>query len=122
MFAQTWAETVLASSFAPGNSTFPFAAQRSADGKTLVLRAVNNLKGPQPFTVTLSGGALPAGPSFTQWLLGGGDSFLPTDDNTPSEPERISPQQSTVPIAAGATSISATLPPLSFVVMVIPLA
>ena len=118
----TWAETVLASSFAAGNGTFPFAAQRTADGKSLVLRAVNKLKGSQPFVVTLGGGASAAGPSYTLWLLGDGNRFLPTDDNPPGDPARISPQSASVPLAAGATSVSATLPPLSFAVMVIPLA
>lgn len=122
MIANTWAETVLASSFAAGNGTFPFAAQRTADGKQLVLRAVNKLKGAQPFTVTLGGGAAAAGPSYTLWLLGDGEKFVSTDDNTPGDPTRISPQSSTVPITAGATSLTATLPPLSFAVMVIALA
>jgi len=45
-----------------------------------------------------------------------------TDDNPPGDPERISPQSSSVPIAAGATTLAATLPPLSFAVMVVPLA
>ena len=122
MITNTWAESVLASTFAAGNGTFPFAAQRSAYGKQLVLRAVNSLKGAQPFTVTLSGGAAAAGPSYTLWLLGDGTKFLPTDDNPPGDPARISPEMTTVPITAGATSITATLPPLSFAVMVIALA
>jgi hypothetical protein len=42
--------------------------------------------------------------------------------NAAGDPERISPQSSSVPIAAGATTLAATLPPLSFAVMVVPLA
>ena len=122
MMKATWAETVLASSFAPGNSTLPFAAMRTQDGKSLVLRAVNRLKGAQPISVALGGGASAAGPSYTLWLLGDGEKFLETDDNPPGDPERISPQSSSVPIAAGATTLAATLPPLSFAIMVVPLA
>ena len=118
MITKTWAEQTLQATFAPGNATFPFTAQRTADGKSLVLRAVNPLGGEQPFAVTLAGGALAAGPTYTLWTLSGDEDDA---DNTPSNPTKISPQQAQVPIAAGAASISATLPARTFAVMVITL-
>ena len=119
MITNTWAETVVQSTFAPGNDTFPFIAQRTADGKTLVLRAVNYAAGVQPFQVMLTGGVQAAGPSYTLWTLGGLDRL--GADNTPSNPTSISPQSSEVPVAQGATVISASVPEHTFVVMSISL-
>ena len=113
MISNTWAETTLESSAVP----FPFAAQRTADGKSLFLRAVNTYQGSWPVNVTLAGAA--ASGDATVWTLGGG-AFLKSDDNTPSAPKRISPLQSTLPLAAGATSLAFTMEMNSFVIISVP--
>jgi hypothetical protein len=113
MISNTWAETTLESSAAP----FPFAAQRSVDGKSLFLRAVNTYGGAWPFNVTLAGVAVSG--DATVWTLGGA-AFLKSDDNTPSAPTRIAPVQSTLTLAAGATSLAFTMEMNSFVIIVLP--
>ena len=117
MIKQTWAEQVLA---ADGAGAFPFAAQRTADSRTLVLRAVNPSASVQPFGVSLLGASV-AGLSF-QVLSLGGTGFSDSDDNTPAAPTFISPISATRPIPAGATNITFSLEPLSFIVALIPLA
>jgi hypothetical protein len=111
MVTNTWAETTLATAGAP----FPFSAQRTADGKTLVLRAVNTYPGAWPFNAQLKGLAA-AGPSATVWTLGG-SGFMHTEDNTPSQPAKISPVQTTMPVPAGATNISFVMEENMFVVI-----
>lgn len=115
MATQTWAETTVSST----GATFPFSAQRTADGRTLVLRAVNSGAADAPFTVSLRG-VTAAGPSATVWTLGG-SAFSLGDDNTPADPTKIAPVQSALPLAAGATSLAYTLEPRSFVVFVVAL-
>jgi hypothetical protein len=116
MISATWAEQSVFASYDSTNANIMgFAAQLTADGKTMVLRVVTGAA-LQPVILTWTGGAA-AGPSVTQWLLTG----QPGQDNTPSNPTAISPQQSTIPIAAGATSITATLQPNSFYIMSVPL-
>lgn len=115
MIKNTWAETSVKASFAPGNATFPFAAQVTKDGKTLILRAVNSYSGDQPFSVSFPN-VQASGPSYTLWTLSGSDL---NGDNTPSNPTSISPVSQEVPIAAGSSSLSATLPMYTFAVMVI---
>ena len=113
MITQTWAETTLATSTAP----LPFAAQRTADGKTLVIRVVNTIANATPLTVSLTGGMAAAGPSYTLWTLSGD----PNADNTPSNPTAISPVSSQQAITAGATSIPLNLPAHAFVIAVVTL-
>lgn len=115
MFKNTWADTTLQASGAP----FPFAAQRTADGKTLVLRAVNTYPGPWPFSVALTGMAA-AGKDATVWTLGG-KGFLHQQDNTPADPTLISPVQAAMPVPAGATNISFAMEANMFVVLLVPL-
>ena len=118
MVKDTWAEQVLATT----GATFPFAAQRTADGAALVLRAVNPSASAQLFTLALAGGAGgAAGPALSTWTLGG-EGFSPTDDNTPGAPAAVSPVLAQVPVAAGARSFNFTLPPRSFMVVRVPLA
>lgn len=115
MINATWAETTLASTITAGPG-LPFAAQRSADGSTLVLRAVNS--NDQPSTLQISfQGVTAAGPAYTLWTLSGPIG----GDNTPSAPDAIVPVQSSIPIAAGASVVTATLAPYTFAVMSIPL-
>jgi hypothetical protein len=115
MFKNTWADTTLAATGAP----FPFAAQRSADGKTLVLRAVNTYGGAWPFNVTLTGMAA-AGSDVTVWTLGGAKNKH-SDDNTPANPTFVAPVQTAMPIAAGATAISYAMEANMFVILQVPL-
>lgn len=116
MMTATWAEQVVQASVDSTNpNIMGFAAQKTADGKTMVLRAVVGAS-QQPISLNWAGGAA-AGPTFTQWTLTG----QPGMDNTPANPTRIAPQQTTQPIAAGATSITATLQPNTFYIMSIPL-
>lgn len=102
MIASTWAETTLQSTLAPGSDTLPFAAQRSADGKTLVLRMVVPGGASNTFTVSLAGGAAFAGPNLTVWTLSAASQ---NDDNPVGNPMAISPQRTQGSVAAGATSI-----------------
>jgi hypothetical protein len=116
MITNTWAETTLAASLQRGAPSVPFAAQRTADGKTLVLRVVSSAA-QQPVTALLTGGLAAAGPSMTLWTLTG----KPAQDNTPSAPTAVAPVSATVPLAAGATNITVTLAPNTFAVLVVPL-
>ena len=116
MISATWAETTLKSTFASGSTPIPFAAQRTADGKTLVLRAVNQASAVQPLSVSLTGGIAASGPA-TQWTLAG----KPSDDNTPSAPTNVSPVQSSLPLTPGATGVALSLPAHAFVILSIPL-
>jgi len=116
MFKSTWAEATLAATGAP----FPFAAQRSADGKTLVLRAVNTYPAAWPFNATLKGMAA-AGADAAVWTLGG-SGFAHTDDNTPADPARVAPSQTSMAVPAGATSIAWVMEANSFVVIQVALA
>ena len=116
MIASSWAETTIQSVFAPNNSSIPFAAQRTADGKKLVLRAVNAAAGEQPLVVSLAGVSA-VGPTFQQMLLGNGAPA--SADNTPANPTAVSPVITAVPIDAGATSISLVLPGRTFAVLVV---
>ena len=118
MIKDTWAEVSLASSF--DGPAFPFVAQRTQDGRTLVLRAANVGDGNQPFSVTLGGGAAAKGPSMQVWTLGGA-GFSATDDNTPSNADFISPVSSMLPISPGSKFFNGTLPPNVFIVYVIAL-
>ncbi len=115
MLKNTWAETTLQATGAP----FPFSAQRTADGKTLVLRAVNTYPGTWPFSVALAGMAA-AGRDATVWTLGG-VGFLHSQDNTPAAPDFIAPVQSAMPVPAGATNISFSMEENMFVVLQVPL-
>lgn len=115
MIANTWAEQTVEASADPVSSNMKVAAQRTGDGKTLVLRVVV-LSEDQPVTLVWSG-ATASGPSYTLWTLTG----APAADNTPSNPTHVAPAQQAVPLAAGATSISTTLPANTFAVMVIAL-
>jgi hypothetical protein len=117
MITNTWAEKTIKSSFGIGNTTIPFAAQLTSDGKTLILRAVNSYSGNQPLSISISNGSA-KGTTYTLWLLSGMNL---NDDNTPSNPTAISPISQQVPIANGATSLSMTLPKYTFAVAVIEL-
>ena len=119
MITATWAEVTLAAS-GFDRSKLPFVAQRTADGRTLVLRVVNRSEGVQPLQVALAGGAAAAGPAYTLWRLGGG-GLKGSADNTPSAPDLVAPSSAQVPIAAGATALNATLQPLEFAIMVVAL-
>jgi len=120
MIASTWAEQTLALSWAAQGAPFPFVAQLTGGGKTLVLRAANPAAGEQAFGVALAGGGAAAGPTLAVWSLGGKE-FQGNDDNTPSNTTRIAPMQYTLPISAGATHFNATLQPLEFSIFVIAL-
>jgi hypothetical protein len=117
MISETWAEQALAATVAntPGNMTLPFAAHRSADGKTLVLRTVT-AQFPQPLQVSLRG-VVVAGPTFTLHTLTG----FPSDENTPSEPTKVAPVRQTVPVSNGATELTMSLPAYTFAIAVVPL-
>ena len=115
MISNTWAETTVQAAGAP----FPFAAMRSADGKSLLLRAVNTYGGSWPFNVTLTGVAA-SGTDATVWTLGG-EAFVKSDDNTPAEPTKVSPIRTSMPLAAGATSLSYTMEMNQFVNIIVPL-
>jgi hypothetical protein len=117
MITKTWAEKTIKSSFGSGNTTIPFAAQLTSDGKTLILRAVNSYSGDQPLSISISNGSA-KGTTYTLWLLSGMNL---NDDNTPSNPTAISPISQQVPIATGATSLSMTLPKYTFAIAVLDL-
>jgi len=112
MITNTWAETTVQATQTGG--TIPFAAQRTADGSKLVLRFVSSAQ-TQPLNIAFSG-VTATGPSYTLWTLTGS----PSGDNTPSNTTNIAPVQQTMPISAGATSISYTLQAHTFGIMVIP--
>ena len=120
MITATWAQATLASAVSAGGSQAPFAAQRTADGKTLVLRVVNSGAGALPLQVALAGPAVVAGPSFTLWTLGGQGASRAAD-NTPSKLDSVAPVRAELPIAAGALGLNITLQPTQFAIMVIPL-
>jgi hypothetical protein len=114
MITNTWAEQTLASTLVGGGGGFSFASQRTADGSTLVFRAVSG-DASQPLNVNFGAAGKAAGPNFTLWTLTG----PPGGDNTPGNPTAIAPVSQQVPIAAGATSITYTLGPHTFAVMVV---
>jgi hypothetical protein len=120
MISQTWAETTLAVAWANASLAIPFAAQRTANGSTLVLRAVNQAATPVDLNVTLVGGKGAAGPSYALTTLGGIDDA--GAENTPGNPTGISPVKVQRPLAAGSAQITLTLPQHSFVVAVVGLA
>ena len=117
MIAATWAETSLLSIFDVGSGVVPFAAQRTADGKTLVLRVVNNAPTVRNVTVRVDGAAF-AGSSYTLWTLSGNTT---DEDNTPAYPERISPVKTMLPVAGGDSVLRAILPSFTFAIFVVPL-
>jgi len=119
MIASTWAEQTVSATLAPDGGSLPLAAQLADGGKTLVLRAVNPAAGAQPVNVTLASAAA-AGPTFSQWTLGGA-AFDLGDDNTPAAPTFLSDVLTTPAIAAGATTFSFTLEPHTFAVLSIAL-
>lgn len=123
MVKATWAETSLAAAVAVAGSQAPFAAQRTADGKTLVLRVVNSGGGALPVQVALAGSgaaAAAAGPSFTLWTLGG-QGLSRSADNFPAKVDNVAPVRADVPIAAGARALNVTLEATQFAILVIPL-
>ncbi len=115
MISDTWAEQTLAATFTTPNA-IPFAAQRTGDKKTLVLRAVNPNGVPQGLTVDLQSVSL-SGTQFTVWVLSGAS---PAEDNTPAFPTRVSPQKISVGITRP-DQFRFSLPPYSFVVATAPL-
>ena len=119
MIKATWAEKTLAAAVDAGGSQAPFAAQRTADGKTLVLRVVNSGDGALPVQVAL-GGAAVAGPSFAVWTLGG-QGLSRAADNYPAKVDNVAPVRADVPIAAGARGLNVTLEATQYAVLVIPL-
>ena len=112
MITKTWAETTLATT---GAGAVPFAAQRTADGRSLVLRAVAR-GAAQPLAVAFPFPAA-AGSVATYTLTSAGVG----DDNSPGAPDRVAPVAGALPVTAGATSIVLQLPAHSFVVAVVPL-
>ena len=114
MVAATWAETTVAAAFVPPSAAVPFAAQRTADGSRLVLRAVNRGSDPLPLSVTLAGGHALAGPTADVWTLAG--PSLKTD-NTATNPDGVAPVRTAAPVAPGTAVLALTLPPFSFVVV-----
>jgi len=112
MISQTWAETTLASVLSNDTSggAVSAAAQRTADGSTLVLRAVNTGNVAQSLAATVSGVSF-VGNNGTSWTLSGSQY----GDNTPSSPTGISPVQAPV-ATSSATTVTLALPAYSFVV------
>jgi len=103
-------------------SSVPFSAQLAgADGKTLVVRAVNagNVSVPLSFDLA-GGGAGFSGAAGAGWSLTGPSL---TADNTPSAPEAIAPVAAAVPVSgAGATHFATSLPAFTVWVASFPLA
>ena len=96
----------------------PFAAQKSADGRALILRVVNNGDGELPLVVQLQGGDAAAGPDYTLWTLGG-KGLSRGADNTPAHLDNVAPSSASVPIAPGALQISLTIEPTQFAILVV---
>lgn len=122
MFTATWGGVTLSST--GHDASFPFVAQLLGDGgsstKTLVLRVVNTKEGEAPMSVSLVGGGAAAGPTLTRWTLGG-KGFLGSEDNTPSQVDKVAPVSTTMPISSGATFFNTTIEPLQVAVFVIEL-
>ena len=118
MIAATWAESTLQSTLS--GTQAPFAAQKTADGKSLVLRVVNNGDGALPLQVQLAGGDAAAGPAYTLWTLGG-QGLSRGADNTPSAVDAVAPKSASVPIAAGALGLNLTIEATQFAVLVVAL-
>eukprot|EP00047_Mylnosiga_fluctuans_P024921 m.176110 g.176110 ORF g.176110 m.176110 type:complete len:817 (+) comp9956_c0_seq3:6-2456(+) len=112
MITSTWAEKSVQATFASPD-TIPLAAQLTADGKSLVIRAVNHEAVSQPLSVSLTGASLSGG-SFTIWTLSGQS---PATDNSPDSPTRIAPVKTTGTIAQ-AGKLQVTLPKYSFTILV----
>ena len=105
MIDQTWAPSALNVSAKAGEALIPattlYSAQKSTDGKTLVLRYVNfaSASAPTPATkVTVhlkgkDGSAVETSGSATVWTLQSSDGL---GANPPGNPTMISPKKSTL--------------------------
>ena len=103
-----------------------FSAQKSDDGKTLVLRYVNFHpsthsygSNPPPFApataikVHLAGSMAAAQFNATMWVLA---SMDPERGNTPGQPTRVAPTKAVLPVLSNGTVLS--IPANSYVVVV----
>ena len=102
MIHNTWQPNAL--QFDPANATATFSAQKSDDGKTLVLRYVNDASTPTKFTVNIAtcGPPLKKAPAAV-WTLSSNDLNAA---NPPGNPTLISPVQSTIAAFGDGTSVS----------------
>ena len=111
LITRTWAATVLNATVSDGS--VPFAAQRSADGSMLILRAVNIAAAPLELAVALeSGGGVAFSGPGTLWTLSGPSLSA---DNSATQPNAVAPVQSSLPVSPEAQALLLTLPPYSFV-------
>ena len=101
-----------------------FSAQKSDDGKTLVLRFVNTRYGvgtlapATTLTVYLTGAMADAGfSSASMWSL---SSMDPQASNTPRRPRRVAPERSTLTSFGDGTVLK--VPANSYVIVVATLA
>ena len=102
-----------------GTQNFHVAAQRAnGRAKELVLRLVNGDGGEQNVVLTVTGAQLAVGsPCATMTLAGESGSI----DNIPGDPERVSPKASSLGCVVSVGMINVTLPPNSFVNVLVPL-
>jgi hypothetical protein len=102
-----------------GSQNFHIAAQRASGGaKELVLRLVNSDGGEQNVLLTVTGAQLAVGSPCTTSTLSGGSGSI---DNIPGDPMRVSPKASSLSCVVSVGMINVTLPPNSFVNMLVPL-
>uniref|UniRef100_A0A7S4F1N6 non-reducing end alpha-L-arabinofuranosidase n=2 Tax=Chrysotila carterae TaxID=13221 RepID=A0A7S4F1N6_CHRCT len=119
MLAESWAETTLNSTLSRSDGgavqgTAAFAAQRTENGARVIL-AVNRAAAPQAFSVRLMQGVAPAPThnvtGMMRILTGGADSF----DNSPDDPNRISPRNvAMVHVSGAGRQLDFVMPPFSF--------
>lgn len=120
MITATWADLGLAvydnSTGTPtqvrsgvGASAFAVTSQLTTDGKTLLVRVVNQQGAPQSVTLNIVNAQV--SPSVTQWVLTSGSA---SDANTPANPTMVSPQQTTVQVPAFPATV--TVPASSYTI------
>ena len=117
MIDQTWQSNALNISSTPPSPATQSSAQRSDDGKTVVLRWVNSGSEPQNVTVTLHGSGQRTGTAGTRPAAAAATAAVPSkvqmwsissDDpgaaNSPGNPTAVSPVSTMLPgFASGST-------------------
>ena len=122
MIASTWADRAVSVVVdgQPGElAPLPVGAALSADSRSLVIRAVNAYNTTVTASVRLLGAVLRAGANGTSSVLSAPALHA---DNTPTAPNAVAPVAGTIAAPAAGDPLDLTLPPLSFTVVIFPLA
>lgn len=121
MIASTWADRavrVLVDGQPGESGPLPVGAALSADGRSLVIRAVNAGNLSTTASVQLLGATLRSGADGISSVLAAPALHA---DNTPTAPDAVAPVAGTVPVPAAGSPVILSLPPWSFTVVTFPI-